>query len=154
MAVITEQFLNITMSYGGQTGNKGYAVKSGSTINVGIYQTTNNRSINQQVTSSYSQTTVPIIVNYGRKADVANISGKLCNFDDFTTFLSGITTHNRNTLYNTFLPCTIVNISGDDVPDLAGNWMVDTFKIKRNIQKRDIIEFELGLVKWYESVPP
>lgn len=146
---LTERFLKITMNYHGESGHKGYQSEGGNTHTIHVYNITETRQIKKIGVSSYSQTTTPISTITGKQPDVVKIEGKLCMVKDVTTYLAGISGRACNTLFNVFLPCSILTGSSSECPEINGEWIVDTFKIKRNLQKRDIVAFELILYKWY-----
>ena len=152
---LTEQFLNITMNYGGLSGNKGYDVINGASHTIYIYSITDTRQIVTQGISSYSQTVAPMSLIRGRQPDILKIEGKLCHIDKVSTYLSPLGAYrNLNTIYNVFLPCSIVTGTSDgECPEIEGSWLVDTFKVKRSLEKRKLVLFELVLYKWYGSLP-
>lgn len=141
-----EHFLSITMNYNGEWGHKGYGNEGGSTIPIDVYSINKIKQVSKDGHSSYSQTVTPISVLKGRKPDRLQIEGKLCLVHDVNSYLGMIGNRNFNTLYNVFLPCSILLGYGD----CGGEWIVETFKIKRTSQKRDIVGFELILQRWYE----
>jgi len=153
MIVLSEMFLGITMSYDGKDGYKGYNMYSGSSHTIEIYNISNKHNVFKDSYSSYDQTVVPVSIIHGRDPDMVTIEGRLCYADEFATYLSGITSHNVNTLMNVFLPCSLVDTRSTCHPDINNCfWLVDSFKIKRNIQKRNIIAFELILCRWYDGM--
>lgn len=160
MITFTEDFMGITMSYGGRDGYKGYSGIVGATHQIQVYNTSNKRNINKQSSASYDQDIVPTSVTYGRDPDIVTIEGPLCHLSvgsgnfgmsSVNDLLSTTTAHRVNTLFNTFVPCCKLLAASDNDPSIDGNtFIVDTFKIKRNIQKRSIVMFELIIRRWYE----
>lgn len=163
MITLAEKFLNMTMVHNGENGHKGFDILDGATHTIKVYTISDTRAIYKQGISSYSQSVVPTSVTLGREPDIIKIEGKLCRVDEVydtngniksNGFLSYLSSHrNLNTIYNVFLPCSIVTASSTVAPEANGNWMVDMFKVKRNLQKRDLILFELVLIKWYGALP-
>lgn len=141
------------MNYNGQSGHKGYQGATGNTHTIKVYSITDTRQLKKLGVSSYSQTSTPMSVILGKQPDVIKIEGKLCMVSEVETYLAGLSHRPCNTLFNVFLPCSIVSATSSECPEANGNWLVDTFKIKRNLQKRDIVSFELVLYKWYAALP-
>lgn len=158
MITFTETFLGITMEYQpGKVGWKGYKGIAGATHQIKVYNISNKRNAYREGQTSYEQSVAPTSNLYGREPDVVTIEGPLCYIDSSGTSVSNLLTttsqHPVNTLYNVFIPCCVVSASSSTSPDINGNWIVETFKIKRNAQKRGILMFELILYKWYEGLP-
>ena len=151
------------MKHNGENGHKGYAVESGATHTIKVYNITETRQVYSQGISSYSQTVTPMSVTLGREPDIVKIEGKLCQVNEVYNangtikaggFLSYLSSYrNLNTIYNVFLPCSIVEATSTVSPNVNGKWLVDLFKVKRNLQKRDLILFELTLCRWYGDLP-
>ena len=149
----TERFLSITMTYEGKSGYKGYQGESGDTHTIKVYTISETKQIKKQGIASYSQDAVPMSNLLGKQPDILKIEGKLCMVSEVNEYLATLTHRPVNALYNAFLPCSIVTASSTVAPEANGNWMVDMFKIKRNLQKRDIVAFELILYRWYGPLP-
>lgn len=152
MITFVEEFLHITMTYQGKVGYKGFDRTTGNTHHINMYNISDKRNISKRGISSYSQTVTPITIIDGKNPDTITLEGPLCHIDGFQEFLGNIGDRKLNTLYNVFLPCSILTATSTTCPDISGKkWMVDTFKIKRNSsQKRPIIVFELILLRWYD----
>lgn len=154
MITFTENFLNITMQHNGEVGHKGYNTTAGATHTLKVYTINDTKQIYKIGGSSYSQTVTPYSVTMGKEPDILKIEGKLCRVDEVDTYIAPLASHrNLNTIYNVFLPCSILTGSSAVCPEAIGNWMVDIFKIKRSLQQRDNIMFELVLLKWYGGLP-
>lgn len=160
MITFTETFLGITMNYKTQHGYKGYKGIPGATHTINVYNISNKRTAYREGMASYEQTVIPTSQLYGREPDVLTIDGPLCNLtanpnavDELLAPLEG--KHPVNTLYNVFIPCCILQATTSTCPDIRSGsyWIVNTFKIKRNAQKRGMIYFELNLYKWYGGAP-
>lgn len=145
------------MSYQGKVGYKGFKGASGATHQLKVYNISNKRNAYREGQASYNQTTTPTSELMGKEPDVITIEGPLCYIDPtgvtVSNYLGTISNHNVNTLYNAFIPCSILAATSTVSPDINGNWIVYTFKIKRNTQKRSIVTFELVLYKWYGALP-
>ena len=159
MITFTETFLSITMeALPGKIGYKGFGHATGATHQLKVYNISNKRNVYREGQASYSQTTTPTSELIGREPDIITIDGPLCYLDSTGTmvsnYLGSISNHNVNTLYNAFIPCSILAATSTVSPDVSGkNWIVSTFKIKRNTQKRSIVMFELVLYRWYGALP-
>lgn len=141
------------MTHLNKSGNKGFGGTTGATHTIYVYNITETKQIKKQGISSYSQTVIPQTILQGRQPDTIKIEGKLCKVSEVTQYLNALSGYRSvNTLYNVFLPCSILIGSSTNCPEINGNWIVDTFKIKRNLQKRDLVLFELVLNKWYEAL--
>ena len=154
MITFTETFLGITMSHQGKVGWKGYSKIAGAVHQIKVYNISNKRIAYREGQSSYEQTTTPSSVLYGKEPDVITIEGPLCYIDPSMTsvnnLLSTTSQHPVNTLYNVFIPCCVLYAESTTSPDVHDKyWIVDTFNIKRSMQKRGIIIFELVLLRWY-----
>ncbi len=150
---LAERFLSITMTYRDKSGYKGYQGEIGNTHTLYVYTITDTRQIKKLGISSYSQDAIPTGVIQGRQPDILKIEGKLCKVSEVDAYLARLSSRSVNTIYNVLLPCSIVTATSTAAPEANGNWMVDMFKVKRNLQKRDIILFELVLYKWYGELP-
>ena len=151
----TEYALNITMAKDGQNGHKGYNETEICSHTVDVTLSSNTRQVNKQTIDSYSQTIAPQLIVLGYQPETVKVEGILCHIADVENLLTE-TAHCRaiNTLYNKFLPCSILVCSNSDVPELVtwsspNKWLVDMFKIKRSKQKPDLILFEMVLMRWY-----
>ena len=150
----TEYALNITMAKDGQNGHKGYNETEICSHTVDVTLSSNTRQVNKQTIDSYSQTTAPQSIVLGYQPEIVKLEGILCHIADVEDLLAE-TAHCRavNTLYNKFLPCSILECQSSDVPELEmgiqHKWLVDMFKIKRSKQKPDLILFEMVLMRWY-----
>ena len=150
----TEYALNITMAKDGQNGHKGYNETKICSHTVDVTLSSNTRQVNKQTIDSYSQTTAPQSIVLGYQPEIVKLEGILCHIADVENLLAE-TAHCRavNTLYNKFLPCSILECQSSDVPELEmgiqHKWLVDMFKIKRSKQKPDLILFEMVLMRWY-----
>lgn len=146
---ITEQFLNITMEHDGYIGWKGYDYIDGASHELDATIRVLSTEVESQSNPSYSQSSTPISYVLGKKPDKIKIEGPLCKVDEVDDYLSSISSHrNLNTIYNVFLPCSIITISD---ASYGGLWIVDTFKIKRDTKNREWILFELIVDKWYKT---
>ena len=162
----TEYALNITMAKDGQNGHKGYNETEICSHTVDVTLSSNTRQVNKQTIDSYSQTTAPQSIVLGYQPETVKLEGILCHIADVEDLLAE-TAHCRaiNTLYNKFLPCSILECEDSDIPELQvkisseccccccqskPRWLVDMFKIKRSKQKPDLILFELILMRWYK----
>lgn len=149
----TEYALNITMTKDGQNGHKGYNETEICSHTVDVTLSSNTRQVNKQTIESYSQTIAPQSIVLGYQPETVKIEGILCHVADVENLLAE-TAHCRavNTLYNKFLPCSILECQSSDVPELEmgiqHKWLVDMFKIKRSKQKPDLILFEMVLMRW------
>lgn len=149
----TEYALNITMTKDGQNGHKGYNETEICSHTVDVTLSSNTRQVNKQTIESYSQTIAPQSIVLGYQPETVKIEGILCHVADVENLLAE-TAHCRavNTLYNKFLPCSILVCQSSDVPELEmgiqHKWLVDMFKIKRSKQKPDLILFEMVLMRW------
>ena len=150
-----EYTLDITMTYNGQNGHKGYQKTPRCTHTIDASLSSNTRQINKQTIDSYSQTIAPQSTILGYQPETVKIEGILCHVADVENLLAE-TAHCRavNTLYNKFLPCSILVCQSSDVPELVtwsspNKWLVDMSKIKRSKQKPDLILFEMVLMRWY-----
>lgn len=143
------------MQHNGQVGHKGYATEAGYTHNLPVYTISDTRQIYKIGGSSYSQTVTPYSTILGKQPDVVKIEGKLCRVDEVDAYIAPIASHRKlNTIYNLFLPCSILMATSTTCPEVSGSyWFVDVFKIKRDLQHRDIILYELILMKWYGGLP-
>lgn len=151
----TEYALNITMTKDGQNGHKGYNETEICSHTVDVTLSSNTRQVNKQTIESYSQTIAPQSIVLGYQPETVKLEGILCHIADVENLLTE-TAHCRaiNTLYNKFLPCSILVCQSSDVPELVtwsspNKWLVDMFKIKRSKQKPDLILFEMVLMRWY-----
>jgi len=152
-----EYTLDITMAYNGQNGHKGYQKTARCTHTIDASLSSNTRQINKQTIDSYSQTIAPQSTILGYQPEVVKLEGVLCHIDDVEDMLAQTAGHRViNTLYNKFLPCSILWCNSSDIPELMvgqprskGYWLVDMFKIKRSKQKPDLILYELILTRWY-----
>ena len=151
----TEYVLNITMA----NGHKKYNETKICSHTVDVTLSSNTRQVNKQTIDSYSQTTAPQSIVLGYQPEIVKLEGILCHIADVENLLAE-TAHCRaiNTLYNKFLPCSILECEDSDIPELQvkieccckPRWLVDMFKIKRSKQKPDLILFELILMRWYK----
>ena len=155
MITFAERFLSITMSYEGKSGYKGYQGETGATQTIKVYTITETKQIKKQGVSAYGQSAIPTSNILGKQPDIVKIEGKLCTVDEIDTYLANLAPYRTvNTIYNAFLPCSILYATSSNCPEVAGQyWLVDMFKIKRNLQKREHILFELVLYKWYGDLP-
>lgn len=152
----TEYALNITMA----NGHKKYNETEICSHTVDVTLSSNTRQVNKQTIDSYSQTTAPQSIVLGYQPEIVKLEGILCHIADVENLLAE-TAHCRaiNTLYNKFLPCSILECEDSDIPELQvkisseccckPRWLVDMFKIKRSKQKPDLILFEMVLMRWY-----
>lgn len=157
----TERFLSITMEYDSKVGYKGYKGADGASHQIEVYTISDKKIIEKQGISSYNQYVAPQSITHGKQPEVITVEGPLCyvgsggtfqSCGNVTTLLNGIgAAHPVNELYNVFIPCCILTASSTD-GSLSGSWIVNTFKIKRNMQKRNLVLFELTLYKWYKAV--
>jgi len=149
---ITEKFLSITMEHDGYTGWKGYDYTDGATheVNASIYILS--REVESKSIPSYSQTVAPISYTMGKKPEKIKIEGPLCLVTNVSTYISQFAAHrNLNTIYNVFLPCSIVTVECTYNSAISGFWIVESFKIKRDVKNREWIFFELVVDKWYAT---
>lgn len=123
------------------------------------YKILNAKEANTQTYASYSQTATPYTLLKGRKAEHFTIDGVLCKADptSVATFLATLAAgRNYNTLYNAFLPCSILTCTANDnhteIP-IDSKWMVEKFVISRSVQRRMAILFTLDILKYYQEVP-
>jgi hypothetical protein len=152
MLVFTEKCLNITMINGLKKYNP---TSAGITHNLQSAKITNKREINSQSYPSFTQESNPYTHVKGRKTETYTIDGVLCKVIDVTSFLAGFTARNVNTLYNVFLPCSIItctdNTDHPEIP-LGTEWIVETFTITRSSQRRSVILFNLVISRYLPAV--
>lgn len=154
MITFTEIFLNITMEYDAKVGYKGYDIATGATHELDPTISVLTKEVSKQSTPSYSQTTVPITIIFGANPTKVKLEGTLCKVSEVSSYLNGFARHRAvNSLYNVFIPCSILHVDSSspyntEIETLGSYWIVDTFKIKRNAQKRDLIQYELILMLW------
>ena len=157
MITFTEYFLNITMTHNSQNGHKGYNTVARATHTLPVYTISDTKQIYKIGGSSYSQTVTPYSVTMGKEPETIKIEGKLCRVSEVNTYLTPLAAHRKvNTIYNVFLPCSILQASSTTCPELMigdALWLVDIFKVKRDLQHREWILYELALLKWYGGLP-
>jgi len=163
----TEYALNITMANGHKEYNE-TKICSGCnclTHTVDVTLSSNTRQVNKQTIDSYSQTVAPQTTVLGYQPETVKLEGVLCHIADVEDLLAETAPYRAiNTLYNKFLPCSILECEDSDIPELQvkisseccccccqskPRWLVDMFKIKRSKQKPDLILFEMVLMRWY-----
>ena len=158
----TEYALNITMA----NGHKEYNEAKICSHTVDVTLSSNTRQVNKQTIDSYSQTVAPQSIVLGYQPETVKLEGVLCHIADVEDLLAETAPYRAiNTLYNKFLPCSILECEDSDIPELQvkisseccccccqskPRWLVDMFKIKRSKQKPDLILFELILMRWYK----
>jgi len=148
-----EHVLNITMDNGHKKYNESEMPTCSHTVDVTL--SLNTRQVNKQTIDSYSQTVAPQSIVLGYQPETVKLEGVLCHIADVEDLLAKTAPYRAiNTLYNKFLPCSILVCNNSDVPELINGspnkWLVDMFKIKRSKQKPDLILFELILMRWYK----
>ena len=152
-----EHVLNITMD----NGHKKYNESEMCSHTVDVTLSSNTRQVNKQTIDSYSQTVAPQTTVLGYQPETVKLEGVLCHIADVEDLLAETAPYRAiNTLYNKFLPCSILECEDSDIPELQvkisseccckPRWLVDMFKIKRSKQKPDLILFELILMRWYK----
>ena len=152
MLVFTERCLNITQV----NGLKKYDPDaSGYTHTLETVKIVNTRAINSTSYPSYTQDSCPYTHVAGRKAETFTIDGVLCEVTKVAPLLDSITNRNVNTLYNVFLPCSILTVSENtdhgEFP-LGTDWIVESFTISRTSQRRSVILFSLVVSRYYEAI--
>lgn len=155
MITFGEQCLSLTQ----EDGLKKYAETVSGPVHVlKVDKIVDNRTLNIESFPSYVQDIFPYSHVKGRKVESITIDGPLCeaNAKAVADFLEEYIPYRRlNTLYNVFLPCSILTCSDPgDHPEIGDGtkWMVQSFTVSRSVSRRSIILYTLKLIKYYTEV--
>lgn len=102
------------------------------------------------LSSSTGSQSEPISTILGQEPAGAVIEGPLCEVDDVSTISTKVLSIKKHIL-NLFPVCSKVTVSGFDVTEVGGSYMVESFTIKRNLQRRSVIMYSLSLKRWYDD---
>ena len=152
MLQFTEKLLSITMI----DGLKQYvSPEQGIVHEIQVSKITDTRAANSESYPSYTQTASPYTHVKGRKAEQYKIEGPLCQVTEVDDFLENTSSRKLNTLYNVFLPCSILicssNTDHGEIPR-GSEWMVESFEISRSVAKRTTILYSLVLTRVYQEI--
>lgn len=155
MLTFSEMFLNIVMNADGHPGNKGYKPISGGTHEIKAFKIVDARGVNKE-SMAVGQSNVPFSHQLGRKADTVTISGKW-EVSEIPSVISACGYRVVPTMANIFLPGSVLTVTNNDqtweLPQ-GSNWLVKNFKYNRSVASRNLIIYEVQLIRWYEELNP
>lgn len=152
MLTFKERYLKIVIN----NGCKQYDPQEGMEYNIDAYRIVDTRT-NEKISVTGGQNNSPYTILTGKQPDVIRLEGKMCHLSGVAGILAAMKTarpQGRPILANWFLVGAIVEANGGNIsPELNGFWIVSQFAIKRNVQKREFILFDLVLKKWTKNLP-
>lgn len=146
--ILEERCLKITQD----KGWKKYGGEDGFVFTLPLARVTHTRTVNKE-SQSTGPSGVPVSILMGQQPDQVRLE-ITWNYNEFKQLLTDLTSNRLvNNAANVFLVGSILTKTGDLVDEMPNEsrWVVDTFSIRRSINRRGMVIGDLALLRWYRD---